>query len=77
VRWLIPSPRAISLARAFANRPLPYAVLHISEFLAQLKREGRLKLKPLEGSITYHDPCQISRRGGARGRALSSLGFRE
>jgi Fe-S oxidoreductase len=47
------------------GRPLPYAVLHISEFLAQLKREGRLKLKPLEGSITYHDPCQISRRGGA------------
>jgi Fe-S oxidoreductase len=47
------------------GRPLPYAVLHISEFLAQLKREGRLRLKPLEGSITYHDPCQISRRGGA------------
>lgn len=42
-----------------------FGVLHISEFLAQLKREGRLTLKPLEGSITYHDPCQISRHGGA------------
>ncbi len=47
------------------GRPLPYTVLHITEFLAQLKREGRLKLKPMADSITYHDPCQISRRGGA------------
>jgi Fe-S oxidoreductase len=47
------------------GRQLPYEVLHITEFLAQLKREGRLKLKPMADSITYHDPCQISRRGGA------------
>ncbi len=47
------------------GRPLPYAVMHISEYMAQLKREGKLKLKPLADSITYHDPCQISRRGGA------------
>jgi Fe-S oxidoreductase len=44
---------------------LPYEVLHISEFMAQLKREGKLRLKPLEKPITYSDPCQISRRGGA------------
>lgn len=47
------------------GRPLPYAVVHISEFMAQLKRDGKLKLRPLEDAITYHDPCQISRRGGA------------
>ncbi|MGJ4972496.1 (Fe-S)-binding protein [Bradyrhizobium sp. HKCCYLRH1073] len=47
------------------GRPLPFAVVHISEFMAQLKRDGRLRLKPIEESITYHDPCQISRRGGA------------
>jgi Fe-S oxidoreductase len=47
------------------GRPLPFAVLHISEFLAQMKRDGKLRLKPLKASITYHDPCQISRRGGA------------
>lgn len=46
-------------------RDLPFTVLHISEYMAQLKREGKLKLKPLTESITYHDPCQISRRGGA------------
>jgi len=47
------------------GRPLPFQVLHITEYLSQLKSEGRLKFKPMEGSITYHDPCQISRRGGA------------
>ncbi|PHR60512.1 MAG: (Fe-S)-binding protein [Robiginitomaculum sp.] len=47
------------------GRKLPFEVLHITEFLADLKRAGKLKLKPLKGSITYHDPCQISRRGGA------------
>lgn len=47
------------------GRPLPFSVVHISEYMAQLKRDGRLKLKPMAESITYHDPCQISRRGGA------------
>ena len=47
------------------GRPLPFQVMHITEALAQLKREGRLKFKKHAGSITYHDPCQISRRGGA------------
>ena len=48
------------------GRPLPYAVMHISEFMAQLKREGKNgACNLLEELITYHDPCQISRRGGA------------
>ncbi len=47
------------------GRPLPYAVMHITEFMALLKREGKLTLKPFAEPITYHDPCQISRRGGA------------
>lgn len=55
------------------GRPLPFAVLHISEYMAQLKREGKLRLKPLQESITYHDPCQISRRGGATAAARAVL----
>jgi len=47
------------------GRPLPFTVLHITEYLAQLKKEGRITFRPIEKSITYHDPCQISRRGGA------------
>ena len=45
--------------------PLPFDVLHISEYLASLARKGRLRLKPLAKSLTFHDPCQVSRRGGA------------
>lgn len=48
------------------GRPLPFSVVHITEYLAELKRKGRLAFKPYTASaITYHDPCQISRRGGA------------
>ncbi len=47
------------------GRPLPFHAMHITEYLAQLKREGKIKFRKHEGSITYHDPCQVSRRGGA------------
>jgi Fe-S oxidoreductase len=51
------------------GRPLPFEVFHITEYLAKLKREGKLKFKPYDTAFTYHDPCQISRRGGAAGDA--------
>jgi Fe-S oxidoreductase len=47
------------------GKPLPFRVLHISEFLAESVRDGKLRLKKLPKSVTFHDPCQISRRGGA------------
>jgi Fe-S oxidoreductase len=59
------------------GRPLPFSVLHISEFLAEAVRGRRLPLKPMAGSVTFHDPCQVSRRGGATGaprEVLAALG---
>lgn len=47
------------------GKPLPFKVLHISEFLAENVRNGQLRLKKLKKTVTYHDPCQVSRRGGA------------
>jgi Fe-S oxidoreductase len=42
-----------------------FAVIHILELLDQLYKEGRLKLQGKESDrLTYHDPCQIGRRGG-------------
>ena len=47
------------------GRELPFRVLHISEFLAESLESGRIRVKPLGKSVTFHDPCQVSRRGGA------------
>ncbi len=36
-------------------------VLHISEFIARLLQEGRLKLrKKVDLAVTYHDPCRLA-----------------
>jgi Fe-S oxidoreductase len=47
------------------GKPLPFKVQHISEFLAEVISSGRLKVKKVDGTVTFHDPCQVSRRGGA------------
>ncbi|MCG6877125.1 MAG: (Fe-S)-binding protein [Betaproteobacteria bacterium] len=47
------------------GKPLPFRVMHIAEFLAENTKSGKLKLKKLGKSVTFHDPCQIARRGGA------------
>lgn len=60
------------------GRALPFRVLHISEFLDECLQEGRLALTPLPGTVAFHDPCQVSRRGGATQaprRVLAALGL--
>lgn len=42
-----------------------FKVRHILEVLDEFRKDGRLKLSGKEEQrLTYHDPCQISRRGG-------------
>ncbi|NQU56903.1 MAG: (Fe-S)-binding protein [Rhodospirillales bacterium] len=43
-----------------------FQVIHILELLDQLVREGRIKTKTERDQrrVTFHDPCQIVRRGG-------------
>jgi Fe-S oxidoreductase len=49
----------------FIGRPLPFKVVQIMELLDQLREEGRLKTSTtMQQRLTYHDPCNISRRGG-------------
>jgi len=47
------------------GKPLPFRVLHISEFLAENVGSGRIRVNKLAKSVMFHDPCQVSRRGGA------------
>ena len=47
------------------GRPFLFKVRHILEVLDDLRTQGRLKISSKEArKLTYHDPCQISRRGG-------------
>lgn len=42
-----------------------FKVRHILEVLDEFRKDGRLKITGKEEQrLTYHDPCQISRRGG-------------
>ena len=42
-----------------------FKVRHILEVLDEFRQDGRLKISSKETQkLTYHDPCQISRRGG-------------
>lgn len=47
------------------GRPLPFKVQHISEFLADAVESKAIKVKKIDKTVAFHDPCQVSRRGGA------------
>lgn len=47
------------------GRAYPFKVLHILEVLDELREQGRLPLEGMEtAKMTFHDPCQLVRRGG-------------
>jgi Fe-S oxidoreductase len=51
-------------AAKWYGRALPMRVVHMTEFLAEELAAGRIRVKPIGDSATFHDPCQIVRRGG-------------
>lgn len=47
------------------GRAYPFEVIHIVELLDRLRADGRLKLDgKADGRLSFHDPCQMVRRGG-------------
>ncbi|MDT8437428.1 MAG: (Fe-S)-binding protein [Wenzhouxiangellaceae bacterium] len=47
------------------GEPLPFRVRHVTEYLAEQLKEGKLRLKQVSGdSFAFHDPCQLVRKGG-------------
>ncbi len=47
------------------GKAFSFKVRHILEVLDEFRKDGRLKISGKEKQrLTYHDPCQISRRGG-------------
>lgn len=52
-------------AAELRGKELPFRVLHITEFLAEQLDAGKLHLGKADGqAVTFHDPCQIVRKGG-------------
>jgi heterodisulfide reductase subunit D len=61
-----------------------FEIVHITELVAELIREGRLSLTvPIERVATYHDPCRLNKRKGIHRspreilRAIPGLDFRD
>jgi heterodisulfide reductase subunit D len=49
-------------------------VVHSTEFLWELIRDGKLSLGGLDGLFTYHDPCDLGRVGGIYDAPRSVIG---
>ena len=52
------------LPKLTGKKKRDYKVLHLSQFIHNLLKEGKLKLeKPIKAVVCYHDPCYIGRKG--------------
>jgi heterodisulfide reductase subunit D len=46
------------------DEPLGFEVLHATELLVDLIKDGRIKLHGFPMPVTYHDPCDLGRTSG-------------
>jgi Fe-S oxidoreductase len=64
-------------ARWYKGEKLPVRIIHMTELLDEAVESGKIKLKKVGGTVSFHDPCQLVRRGGvveAPRRVLAALG---
>ena len=58
------------------GKSFDFKVVHILELLDDLRQQGRLKVNGrLKERVTYHDPCQIARRGGVIDEPRNLIGM--
>ena len=65
-------------AAKWSGQALPVRIIHVTEFLDELIATNRICVKKIGETATFHDPCQMVRRGGleaAARRVLAALGL--
>ncbi len=46
----------------YSGKPLPFKAVHTMEFIADLMKQGKLKIKKeFKKIVTWHDPCHLTR----------------
>jgi Fe-S oxidoreductase len=56
--WKVDYPKLLEIP----TEDLGFRVLHLVEYVDEMLKDGALKMKrPLEGRVTYHDSCSLSR----------------
>ena len=64
-------------AARWYGQALPVRIIHMTEYLDELIESKQIRVNKISGTATFHDPCQIVRRGGleaAARRVLAALG---
>jgi len=65
-------------AARWYGKNVPVRVIHMTELLDEAISSGKVKLKKIGSTASFHDPCQLVRRGGvtkAPRNVLAALGL--
>lgn len=53
-------------ARWYGGAEPPVRIIHMMEFLAEAIEQGKIKVRQMGSTVSFHDPCQVVRRGGLK-----------